>query len=365
MAMVVYQPPRSNGKKLVNFAEKPSNEYVLNVAFYSFVGFMLFQAGFAVIANSASMLADCEAMAVDAMTYLFNLCAERIKNKPLSDKELAMPEEQRSLRREEQRLWLELIPPLISVTCLIVIVIMTMLEAIDEFRDQAKGDDDVSVPIMLIFSGANLLLDFVNVVCFARSGSTFGIQTVRDEHEEIRNSFRGLSDKELESLKASVRNKNSNYTDDTENGSTQYGSMQSGSTRSSRRVVNATVTNLNMCSAWTVRSGCVGNHRPGGLACQTLFFLTSYFWFSQISACLCRYFAQYFRAGCSRYCHSLSVDPRRSERLVGSDCCICHHSDLSSAPYSGINHHCRPALRVAARFWTRVAGLERWNAFKF
>ena len=182
------QQAKPNGKRWSD--EKPSNEYVLNVAFYSFVGFMLFQAGFAIIANSSSMLADCEAMAVDAMTYLFNLCAERIKNKPLTAEELAMSAEKRSLKREEQRLWLELIPPAISVTCLIAIVILTLVEATKEFLGEADGDDDdVSVPIMLIFSGANLLLDFVNVACFARSGSTFGMQSVRDEQEEMVHSI--------------------------------------------------------------------------------------------------------------------------------------------------------------------------------
>ena len=244
---MVEQTKQLNGSKCKD--GKPSNEYVLNVAFYSFVGFMLFQAGFAIIANSSSMLADCEAMAVDAMTYLFNLCAERIKNKPFSSKELAMSEEKRSLKREEQRLWLELIPPLISVTCLIVIVILTLVEAIKEYIGEADGDeDDVSVPIMLIFSGANLLLDIVNVMCFARSGSTFGIQTVRDEQEEIVHSIQGLSHRETQSL---VVHDSSNSVDKMENGSTQYGSMKSGSTKTSHRV-NATVANLNMCSAWTV-----------------------------------------------------------------------------------------------------------------
>lgn len=78
-------------------SKKPSAEYVLNFAFYSFVGFIAIQAGFAILANSESMLADCEAMAVDAMTYLFNLCAERIKNKPLTE------EEKRAARGEAAR----------------------------------------------------------------------------------------------------------------------------------------------------------------------------------------------------------------------------------------------------------------------
>jgi Co/Zn/Cd efflux system component len=70
--------PPENGRS----SSKPTNEYVLNVAFYSFVGFMSVQAVFALIANSEAMLADSEAMSVDAFTYLFNLWAERIKKEP-------------------------------------------------------------------------------------------------------------------------------------------------------------------------------------------------------------------------------------------------------------------------------------------
>jgi hypothetical protein len=72
--------PPENGRS----SSKPTNEYVLNVAFYSFVGFMSVQAVFALIANSEAMLVDSEAMSVDAFTYLFNLWAERIKREPLS-----------------------------------------------------------------------------------------------------------------------------------------------------------------------------------------------------------------------------------------------------------------------------------------
>ena len=268
-------------------SKKPSTEYVLNFAFYSFVGFILFQAGFAVIANSESMMADCEAMAVDAMTYLFNLCAERIKNKPFSERELALPADKRALRREEQRLWLELIPPAFSVTCLIVIVIMTLKESIAEFRRTGEGggdDDDVSVPIMLLFSGANLLLDFVNVACFARSGSTFGLQTVRDEHNEIRSSIRGLREKEQQSLLASVNgggDDDENHMDPeivASNGGgndTKYGSMVSA-TSSRRKQPSATVVNLNMCSAWTVSGqSCVAREafdQHNHLTCRNMSF---------------------------------------------------------------------------------------------
>lgn len=283
---MVQQQAKPHDKKWSD--QKPSNEYVLNVAFYSFVGFMLFQAGFAIYANSSSMLADCEAMAVDAMTYLFNLCAERIKNKPLTAEELAMSAEKRSLKREEMRLWLELIPPAVSVACLIAIVILTLVEATKEYLGQADGDDDdVSVPIMLIFSGANLLLDFVNVACFARSGSTFGMQSVRDEQEEIVQSIQGLSHRETQALLAASRNDSSDSVDNLESGNTtQYGSMQYTSARSSRRV-SATVANLNMCSAWTVSHCCYWN----GNEIERMLGLVTSFSLSLSSLSFCSMFA--------------------------------------------------------------------------
>lgn len=44
--------------------EKPTNEYVLNVAFFSFLGFTAVQTGFAIAANSAAMMQDSEAMVI-------------------------------------------------------------------------------------------------------------------------------------------------------------------------------------------------------------------------------------------------------------------------------------------------------------
>jgi len=163
-------------------ANRPTNEYVLNVAFFSFLGFMVFQAIFAMIANSKAMLADCEAMSVDALTYLFNLVAERVKNRPYSPQELRLPKPQRLRNREMTRLYLELIPPLISVTTLIAVTIYVINDSIKTLYGQRNDDngdgdddDDVNVNIMLLFSALNLLLDIVNVTCFARADQAFGV----------------------------------------------------------------------------------------------------------------------------------------------------------------------------------------------
>jgi hypothetical protein len=53
--------------------ERPTNEYVLNVAFFSFLGFMILQSVFALMVNSESMLADSEAM-VRCISLLLFAC---------------------------------------------------------------------------------------------------------------------------------------------------------------------------------------------------------------------------------------------------------------------------------------------------
>ena len=197
---------------------RPSNEYVLNFAFFSFISFVCFQTFFAIVGNSQSMLADSEAMAVDALTYLFNLWAERVKKSPIES--VPNPE----YRRELRRLYLELLSPLISMSTLVVITFNTVKEAF-ETLDGGK-DEDVSVVIMLIFSAANLLLDIANVTCFARAKSLFlGITP----------STQSLEPSETTTLIAS-------------------GAPLEDQDSLPHKFHNHNLVNLNMCSAWTVRT---------------------------------------------------------------------------------------------------------------
>lgn len=251
---------------------KPSNEYVLNFAFFSFVGFMAVQIVFAIIANSQSMLADSEAMSVDALTYLFNLLAERIKKRPLSEDEQNMAPEVCRYYRELRRLYLELIPPAVSVFTLICVTVITLREAISTLRgmDDDSDEDDVSVRLMLIFSSANLLLDFVNVSCFARANSSFGWDMLRRERKTISDSLRdinGLMDQiqneqsPLMGEKVECKRQRPRYMlsdddeeqeDDTES-STIPSPFGMGSTirPCEETKPNSVLNNLNMCSAWT------------------------------------------------------------------------------------------------------------------
>jgi Co/Zn/Cd efflux system component len=226
-------------KKPSDDAESLSNEYVLNVAFLSFVGFLLIQAVFALIANSQAMLADSEAMSVDALTYLFNLMAERIKTRPFSASELELPSKQRTYRRELQRLYLELIPPALSIMTLIAVTIMTLNEAFSTLFGSSPSDeeDDVSVPIMLSFSGANLLLDIVNVTCFAQANSIYGLDIIKPSQRKqtVEMGYPEESVNESSSLLHSDKRVVYDENDDIE------------------------LVNLNMCSAWTVSTSCLSS----------------------------------------------------------------------------------------------------------
>jgi len=149
---------------------RPTNQCVLGVAFFSFLGFTILQTGFAITAKSQAMLADSEAMFVDAGTYLFNMVAERLKHRAFSEKELAMTPEERQFTRRLHRLYLELIPPFISVTTLLAVTVTTLLDSISTLLSTTphSTDDDPDLAIMLLFSSLNLILDMVNVTCFAR-----------------------------------------------------------------------------------------------------------------------------------------------------------------------------------------------------
>lgn len=259
-----------------NDNSRQTNEDVLNFAFLSFVSFLMIQAVFALMAHSQAMLADCEAMAVDALTYLFNLWAERAKTMPLRGEQTTlMNRHERAYHRELRHLYLELIPPAISCSTLIGITMYTLRDAFATLLGQkADDDDDVSVVIMMIFSSSNLLLDIVNVTCFARSSSLFGLQDVVRRHS-IANAATcpaaaatcttnpTMANETTPLIKLMVQS--GGVTDDNNTTATTFLPSSepcpcSGSTATAEvqptqkfRHPHADLVNLNMCSAWTVR----------------------------------------------------------------------------------------------------------------
>lgn len=197
------------------------------------------------------MLADSAAMFVDALTYLFNLLAETLKNRPYSEKEKRMPAHVRHYRRRLHRLYLELIPPLISVSTLMVVTIFAFRDSITVLlgKDSPESaSDEPNVNIMLLFSALNLGLDAVNVTCFARAGQSVGLmqasQGIPESHQVHKaNSTNTGEATEKTPLKASAQSPSRSVVDTDSDMFSYFSEAESGDSGG---------LNLNMCSAWTV-----------------------------------------------------------------------------------------------------------------
>jgi Co/Zn/Cd efflux system component len=124
-------------------------------------------------------MADCAAMYVDVVTYLFNFLAERLKGSHEN-----MTARQVRLRK----LLFELVPPLISVATLVVVTIIALRQAWQTLMAPSAHGSIPNVQIMLIFSALNLLLDCFNVSCFARVDSTLGISSLQVDNTRTETS---------------------------------------------------------------------------------------------------------------------------------------------------------------------------------
>lgn len=196
------------------------------------MGFAAFQTAGAVIAQSEAMLGDSAAMAVDSLAYGFNLYAEREKNKDKDDIQDQSSEdgigmidnielsglderntttycddkgegerkrlEQQFLKRR-RHLHLELVPPLMSVTILIILTIIVLHNSIQKLILDAQRDEseqtEPNLLIMMAFSSVNLVVDLFNVTCFARAKHLMGYNTT--EQSDIEQEYGEISDDKL------------------------------------------------------------------------------------------------------------------------------------------------------------------------
>jgi len=246
----------------------PSNIYLLNIAFYSFALFAVGQMFVAVlIAKSQAMVGDSAAMVVDSLTYLFNSHAERVKNISLQEKDdeslSEFEKELRRLGRTRQRLWLEILPPLCSVMTLIGLTIYILFDAMDTLAEQngvdgaSTTDNDPNIGVMFFFSGLNLVLDILNVTCFARAKHAFGFAVIDKDrhryslvydgalHNQLGDSMRARSEIDLSGLNNNELSCRENYCSISEEEGNSR-TLQMNQEKEERQEVN-----LNMCSAYT------------------------------------------------------------------------------------------------------------------
>jgi len=205
----------NNSTESHNNNNRPSNENLLGTAFVTFMGFALIQTVVAFFAKSEAMLGDSAAMIVDALTYLFNWVAEHKKKqydnhhhhhqydhnlhhhhqqqqhhyqdgRPIPIEELQRQDRERHQRiikrtRRKMVLQLELLPPLISVTTLIVVTAVVLHNSVrvlmlDAHRSRSQQGNP-NILVMIYFSIANLGLDLLNVANFAKAKHLFGYET--------------------------------------------------------------------------------------------------------------------------------------------------------------------------------------------
>jgi len=259
----------------------PSNKKLLCTAFISFQGFAIFQLVAALYAGSEAMLGDSIAMMIDALAYLFNMVAERQKEiyasklkEQNTDSSTITPSKRTTmvLKYRKYTYQLELVPPLISVVTLLVLTILVFKEAIhtlilDAQRDASlQADPDVN--LMAIFSAINLVLDIVNVGCFASANHAFGYKTSAEEHNhDDVDTGNAASAEAIGGFSHSEKGQNSNVDNNTDgykdydNGSEETGTDEAFENESLDKETNGELhevgneddsTNLNMCSAYTV-----------------------------------------------------------------------------------------------------------------
>jgi Co/Zn/Cd efflux system component len=188
----------------------PSNEKLLCIAFVSFQCFAIVQMIAAWIAGSEAMIGDSFAMLVDAATYLLNWYAERQKGYYARTLRLTVDDHHdghddisraagpeiipvpshptAALKFRKYTYQLELVTPLVTASTLVVVIVLVLRESIHVLILDAKRDEseqkDPNINLMLIFSVINLMLDILNVFCFAQASHGLGYKTnvVNDEN---------------------------------------------------------------------------------------------------------------------------------------------------------------------------------------
>jgi Co/Zn/Cd efflux system component len=214
----------------------------------------------AFVAGSEALMGDSAAMTVDALTYLFNWYAERQKQ-AYKEKLKGIATGKAFLEYRKYTYQLELIPPLLSVSTLLVVTGFVLNKAIQVLILDAKRDiseqADPNVELMMLFSCLNLLLDFLNVFCFAKAKHALGFETKPDEDQDDDRRQVATMMSLLDSDDFSLGSQDDHEDDDAvASGKAKLEPLEiedSNCVTSDHH--DDEEANLNMCSAYTVRTG--------------------------------------------------------------------------------------------------------------
>lgn len=129
-----------------------SNKFLLRVAAFSFLTFVLAEVVGAFASNSLSLLGDAAAMSVDVFTYFCNMYSEHVKEKY-------------GKVDHTTRLILEVGVPSFSATALIAVSTWITYDAILIIIDPPH-DSDVDVAFLFGFAAGNFLVDIICAALF-------------------------------------------------------------------------------------------------------------------------------------------------------------------------------------------------------
>ena len=160
--------------------DAPANAKLLGIAFDSFMSFSLLQLFFAWLAHSHAMVGDSVAMIVDSIAYLFNWIAERRKREATACAAADDSITPRIRRRTQRKrvLELEIVPPILSVSILVVVTTIVTQSAVSVLlsppSEASEATGQPNLIVMVVFSASNLCLDMLNVFCFSKSNENMG-----------------------------------------------------------------------------------------------------------------------------------------------------------------------------------------------
>jgi hypothetical protein len=159
----------------------------------TFFVFTVAQFVLAFAANSLSLLGDTAAQIIDCIDYCINFYAERRKHTfdqryqaPPINTLMMTPARALQLRERAKRkavLFWEVVPPMISVTCLVGVTAYVLEDSITtliaDFTTKPKSQqDDVNLTLVLTLQLVNLCIDVLDLSCFAKIHHLRGFDTM-------------------------------------------------------------------------------------------------------------------------------------------------------------------------------------------
>lgn len=223
-----------------------SNQFLLKVAAFSFLAFVVAEIVGALASNSLSLLGDAAAMSVDVFTYFCNMYSEHVKSK-YGEVDITT------------RMVLEVGIPLFSATALIAVSAWITNDAILIILDPSDSVD-VKVVFLFAFAIGNAIIDVICAALFYLRRrdvlktplKSVEVQESLLEHQHQKDYETGESTSESKELQPSSSSEAHNTNLNMASALTHVGgdSLRTGAVFVAATVASVTDLNPTLCDAW-------------------------------------------------------------------------------------------------------------------